>query len=209
VHGVKRELLSSTIKENRLKVKQKYLKGKSVFIVSLLAIGITILTIYITGVHYNRSITSNLYLSLSVIGCALFLFMAYGLYTGIGLSDDFPKFKNFRTGELIAQSGTAPDLPNIQVGDGIGGFIVSILLWIAMTILAFALLILLEVVFWFSIFIILAMLYWGFFRALKLVFRKSIDTKGKLGMSIAYAISYSFLYVGWIFALVYLSEMWR
>tara|TARA_R100001369_G_scaffold55222_1_gene82064 strand:- start:229 stop:807 length:579 start_codon:yes stop_codon:yes gene_type:complete len=192
-----------------LKAKQTYLKGKSVFTVSLLVIGITILTVYLTGENYNRNVTSNFYLSLSIIGTALFLFMTYGLYKGIGLTDNFPKFREFKTGEFIAQSGTAPDLPSIEVGDGIGGLIISILLWIGMTILIFLLLILLEAFFWISIFIILAMLYWVFFRALKFVFSKSKDTKGDIGISAIYSLSYTILYLGWIFGIVYLTEILR
>ena len=178
------------------------------FIVSLFVIGITILTVYLTGENYNRTITSNLYLSLSIIGTVLFLFMAYGLYKGIGLTDNFPKFRDFKTGDFIAQSGTLPDLPSIEVGDGIGGLILSILLWIGMTILIFVLLILLEAVFWVSIFIILAMLYWVFFRALKFVFSKSKETKGDIGISAMYSMVYTVMYLGWIFAIVYISQIY-
>ncbi|WP_289045269.1 hypothetical protein [uncultured Olleya sp.] len=70
-----------------MKAKQTYLKGKSVFIVSLIVITITALTVYLTGINYNRSVTLNLYLSLSIIGTVLILFMTYGLYTGIKLKD--------------------------------------------------------------------------------------------------------------------------
>ena len=135
--------------------------------------------------------------------------MTYGLYKGIGLTDNFPKFKEFKTGDLITQSGTIPDLPSLEVGDGIGGLIMSILLWIGMTILIFVLLILLEAFFWISIFIILAMLYWVFFRALRLVFSKSTNTKGDIGMSVIYSLSYTVLYLGWIFGIVYLTEILR
>ena len=192
-----------------LKAKQTYLKGKSVFVVSLFVILITILTVYFTGENYNRTVTSNLYFSLAIIGSCLFLFMTYGLYLGAGLTDDFPKFKSFKTGDYIAQSGSFPDLPSIEIGDGIGGLIFSILLWIAMTILIFLLLILLEALFWISIFIILAMLYWVFFRALKFVFSKSADTKGDFGVSVVYSLSYTTLYLGWIFGIVYLTEILR
>ncbi len=192
-----------------MKAKQTYLKGKSVFIVSLLVIGITILTVYLTGENYNRNVTSNLYLSLTIIGTSLFLFMTYGLYKGIGLTDNFPKFKNFKTGEFLSNSRNLPDLPSIDVGDGIGGLIVSILLWIGMTILFFILLILLEAIFWFSIFIILLMLYWVFFRALKFVFTKSKDTKDDIGISAIYSLSYTVLYLGWIFGIVYITELIR
>ncbi|CAM1365338.1 hypothetical protein [Tenacibaculum xiamenense] len=190
-----------------MKTKQTYLKGKSVFIVSLLVIGITILTVYLTGINYNRTVNSNLYLSLSIIGAALFLFMTYGLYNGITIKNNFPKFREFKTGDLIPQSGTVPELPSIEVGNGIGELILSVLMWIGMTILMFLFLILLEAFFWISIFIILGMLYWIFFRALKLVFSKSLETKGNLGISMIYSLSYTIMYLGWIFGIVYLTEI--
>lgn len=192
-----------------MKAKKTYLKGKSVFTVSLLVIGITILTVYLTGENYNRTITSNLYLSLSIIGTTLFLFMTYGLYKGIGLTDDFPKFQNFKTGEFIPSSGEFPDwdIPSIETDDGISGLIISVLLWIGMTILFFVLLILLEAVFWISIFIILAMLYWVFFRALRFVFSKFKETKGDIRISVLYSLSYTVLYLGWIFGIVYLTQI--
>ncbi|WP_250434700.1 hypothetical protein [Hanstruepera flava] len=190
-----------------MKIKQSYLKGKSVFIVSLLVIGITILTVYLTGINYNRSLTSNLYLSLGIIAISLFLFMTYGLYNGIGLIDNFPKFRNFKRGDIMGNTSPTFDTPSIDVGDGIGGLILSILLWIGMTILLIVLLIFLEAIFWFSLFIILAMLYWIFFRALKFVFNKSKDTKGDIGISTIYSLTYTLLYVGWIFGIVYLTEL--
>ncbi len=190
-----------------MKAKQTYLKGKSVFKVSLFVIGITILTVFLTSENYNRTVTSNLYLSLTVIGTVLFLFMTYGLYKGVGLTNNFPKFREFKSGELLANSGNGADLPSIDVGDGIGGVIISILLWIAMTILLFVLLILVEAVFWVSIFIILAMLYWVFFRVLKLVFSKSKDTIGNIGISAVYSLGYTTLYLGWIFGIVYLTDV--
>jgi len=196
-------------KTSELRIKQNYLKGKSVFIVSLFVIGITILTVYLTGINYNRNLTSNLYLSLGIIATSLFLFMTYGLYKEIGLIDNFPKFRNFKRGDLIANSAPTFDTPSVSVGDGIGGLILSILLWIGMTILIIILLIVLEAVFWFSIFIILAMLYWIFFRALKFVFNKSKETKGDIGISAVYSLTYTFLYVGWIFGIVYLTEIMK
>jgi len=133
--------------------------------------------------------------------------MTYGLYKGVGLIDNFPKFRNFKTGDLTDSVSPHIDIPSIEVGDGIEGLILSILLWIGMTILFIILLFVLEAVFWFSIFIILAMLYWVFFRALKFVFNKSKDTKGDIGISTVYSLTYTLLYVGWIFGIVYLTEI--
>lgn len=146
-------------------------------------------------------------MSLGIIATVLFLFMTYGLYSGIGLIDNFPKFKNFKPTDFLSSNGHAPGVDIPSVGDGIGGFILSIILWIVMSILFVVLLIVLEAVFWFSLFIILAMLYWIFFRALKFVFKKSKDTKGDIGISAVYSLTYTLLYVGWIFGIVYLTEI--
>jgi hypothetical protein len=190
-----------------LEAKKTYLKGKSIFIVSLLVVGITALTVYLTGTNYDRTITANLYLSLGITGTALFLFMAYGLFTGVGLQDNFPKFQQFKTGEMRGQSLPDFETPEISADDGIGGLIISILLWVGITILVIALLVLLEAVFWFSLFILLAMLYWVFFRALKFVFNQSHKTKGNIGNSILYSMGYTVLYLGWIVGVVYLTEV--
>ncbi|MEM6379190.1 MAG: hypothetical protein AAF705_13325 [Bacteroidota bacterium] len=147
---------------------------------------------------------------MAIIAVCLFLFMSYGLYRGVGLVDNFPKYENFKDKGSIAGSGVIPDLglPGVELENGIGGIIASIILWVVMTILLFFLLIVLEVVFWFSLFIILTMLYWVFFRALKFVFSKSAETKGDLPISIAYALGYTLIYTSWMFGLVYLSENW-
>ncbi|NRS93227.1 hypothetical protein HNQ03_002314 [Chryseobacterium sp. 16F] len=50
------------------------------------------------------------------------------------------------------------------------------------------------------------MLYWVFFRALRLVFSKYPDTQGKLEFAALYSLGYTFLYVGWFFIIVYLTE---
>jgi hypothetical protein len=190
-----------------LKIKQPYFKGKSVFIVSLIVIVVTILTVYFTGINYNRSITNNFYISLGIIATALFSFVTYGLYMGIDLIDNFPKIKSFKPKAILSESSPSLDTPFVEVGDGIGGIIVSIVLWIVMSIVFVLLLALLEVVFWFSLFIILGMLYWLFFRALKLVFNKSNETKGSIQRAIFYALSYTTMYVGWLFGIVYLVQV--
>ncbi len=129
--------------------------GKSVFTVSLVVIGITVLIVYLTGQNDQRTLTSNIYLSLSIIGTALFLFMTYGLHKGVGLRDDFPKFQNLKSGSLIQDVTPDFDAPSFNVGDGIGGIILSVLLWIGMTILIIVLLVFLEAVFWFCFYTIL------------------------------------------------------
>jgi hypothetical protein len=133
--------------------------------------------------------------------------MTYGLYKGVGLNDNFPKFKSFKKGDFMGDATPDFSAPSVDAGEGIGGLIMSVLLWIVMTVVIIILLIVLEAVFWFSLFIILAMLYWVFFRALKFVFSKSKYTKGNIGISAIYSVGYTFLYLGWIFGIVYLTEL--
>jgi len=186
-----------------VKAHKTYLKGKSVFIVSLIVVALTILVVYITDLHQQRSVTSNLIWSFSVIGTSLFAFMTYGLYKGVGIIDDFPKIKDFESPSILKDTGITGDTSIIEVGDGIGGILLSILLWIVMSIVVVILLIVLEAVVWFSIFILATMLYWVFFRALRFVFTKSKESKGDMATAMSYAFAFTLLYLGWIYGVVY------
>ncbi|WP_405199166.1 hypothetical protein [Christiangramia sp. LLG6405-1] len=188
--------------------KKNYFKGKTIFIISILVITTTFLSAWLNGMSYNRGVTTNLYLSLSIIGAILFLFMTYGLYTGAGLEDNLPKFRSYKKGEFFGDDTPGNfEMPTSDVGDGIAGFLISILLWILMTIAMILLFILLEALFWFTLFILILMLYWIFFRALKLVFSRSGKTVGNIVLSISYSITYTILYLGWIFLIVFLADM--
>ena len=165
------------------------------------------LTVYISGTDYQRALISNAYLSLSIISVALFSFMHYGLYVGIGLVDDFPR-SDYKFGQVLTNVGAWADFSSgINTGDGIGGLILSILFWVAAAVLVVSLLLILESLFWLSFFVVIAMLYGVFFRALKAVFDKSGKTKGSVTASAIYALRYTFMYAGWLFAVVYLIQI--
>ncbi|WP_242610674.1 hypothetical protein [Aquimarina brevivitae] len=72
-----------------------------------------------------------------------------------------------------------------------------------------ALLVFLEAAFWITLFVILGMLYWVFFRALKLVFSKSPITKARFWTAATYAFGYTTLYLGWLYGLIYLVDWFR
>ena len=188
--------------------RKPYLKGKTIFIISLIVIAVTAVTVWLTGINYNRALTSNFYISLSIIGTLLFAFMTYGLYKGLGLQDDFPNYRNYTKGSLFNyQAPGGFDSSETDVGDGLSGLILSILLWIVMSILILVAMLLLEAIFWFSLFIIIMMLYWVFFRALRQVFKHANMTSGNFTKAVAYSLSYTFLYLGWIFGIVFLTEI--
>ncbi|MEM6719338.1 MAG: hypothetical protein AAF611_08500 [Bacteroidota bacterium] len=192
-----------------MKPNKTYLKGKSVFIVSLVVIVVTALTVYLSGINYHRSITNNFHLSLGIIAIALLSFLSYGLYKGIELEDDYPALKGFKFKKKISELAKFESSPHFDfdMGEGIGGIILAIVLWLFFSVVLIALLVFLQSVVWFSILLILAMLYWLFFRALRLVFSKGADTENNVQLSFMYAFSYTILYIGWLFGIVYLTTI--
>jgi hypothetical protein len=74
-----------------MKAYKTYLKGKSVFRISLIVIGVTLVSVFATGDQFHRNLNQNLYLSLGIIGLSLFAFLFYGLYRGVGIQDDSPE----------------------------------------------------------------------------------------------------------------------
>jgi len=55
---------------------------------------------------------------------------------------------------------------------------------------------------WTMVLVFVAMLYWIFFRALRLVFKNSNKCKGNLASSAAYGIGYTILYNFWIYGII-------
>jgi hypothetical protein len=186
--------------------KRETLKGKTIFIVALITIGLTFLTVYLTGINYNRSLTLNLYLSLGIIAITLFLFLTYSLYKGTRLIDNYPEFRKYQP-VTIFHGTNRNDFGGFDVGDGIVGILLSILIWIGMAILMVILLVIFEAIFWLSLFIIFASLYWVFIRALKVVLYNARQTRGKLSASIFNALKYTALYTGWLFGIALVVDL--
>ncbi|MEM9822316.1 MAG: hypothetical protein AAF985_14635 [Bacteroidota bacterium] len=190
-----------------MKSKQHYLSGKSVFWISLIVIFLTVLSVYLTGLHDNRSITTNFYFSLGMISGSLFLFLTYGLYAGFRLKDDYESDEAKHNKESGDGGFELPDWPLFDFGEFGEGWLFSLLWWVFATLAILVFLFLASYVFTYSILIILSMLYWLFFRALRIVFRQSVRTKGDLLAALTNALVYTFLYTGWMFGLVYLSQL--
>ena len=92
------------------------------------------------------------------------------------------------------------------LGEGCLGAIVSVLLSVVVLIvLAFLLWFLINVGAVVVLVLFLA-LAWVFSRALRQVFRHSRTCRGRLAPSLGYAVLYSALYTGWLFALVHLTH---
>ena len=122
----------------------------------------TIVIIWLQGLNEERSIWRNGQYSTALLAVFFFLFLTIGLYNGFKLRDNLGKIiDKFRWKkpdiDLDISSGDLPDL-----GDGIGGIIMGIIMWIIFSIALVVLIWIFGAVFWFSILLLMALLYWIF-----------------------------------------------
>jgi hypothetical protein len=193
--------------------KVNLVNAKSVFIISLLIIAITILTIFFSGLHIHRSIIDNSVISLSILSVSFFLFISCGLYSGIKLKDDIGNLTQHI--KFTESSGYLPDFSSKSEGAGtvaeaggdLEGIIGAILIWIVATIIIILLIVFFDTIVWAGIILFLAMLYWIFFRALRLVFKNSIKCRGDLVKSVSYGAGYTILYSAWIYGIIFTAGL--
>lgn len=168
---------------------------------------LVIICVWISGQGSHRSLFQNSIVSTSILGTAFLLFISLGLYYGIKLKDSIG---HVLTKENIKKlSDKTPEIGSFDfdgpaLGDGIGGIIVSIIAWLVFSIVLVFLLYFLGVFFWAVILLFAAMLYWIFFRALRLVFKNSKYCRGNLAKSLGFGLFYSFLYLSWIYGIIFL-----
>jgi hypothetical protein len=95
------------------------------------------------------------------------------------------------------------DLPDLSDGgDDLVGCLLAIVFWIGVTLVIIIVLpILIELV-WAVAFILIAVLYWIFYRALRVVFIRSRQCRGNWPRSLGYAGFYTLLYTGWLFVVL-------
>jgi hypothetical protein len=188
---------------NKLPDRRLLLNGRTVSLISFIVIIVILILVFLS---FKCSIYDELEITIGIIGLALFTFLTYGLYNSLSIINKpiFPKLKeiDFSKLDLIG------DVPDLVIGfeEGILGIIGAIILWIVITIVAFALITFVFTVLWSAILILTFVLYWLFFRAMRLVFLKSSKCKGNLGLSIKYSFIYTFLYTGWIFGIIMISK---
>ena len=190
------------------KYKPVFITTKSAFTITLIVIVLTIFIVWLQGLHLERSVVKNSLLSTVILSVFLFLFMFIGLYRGYKLKDNLGEITD--TFKLDKDSGILDWSPTIDVdinlGDGLEEFFISIVLWILATIVIGILLFIFGTMVWFSILLLLAILYWIFFRGLRLVFKKSPVCQRNLVLSLRYAFTYTTLSTLWLVILLFITE---
>lgn len=193
---------------------RKFIDSKYVFIITLLVIPVTILSVWFYGIGKHKTVIENSLLSTSILSVAFFLFITIGLYKGIKLKDTIGKITdNINTKKTaflkdILSSDLSPIESGLDVAEGIGGTVFSIVLWLIVTLILSYLFFALGTIIWFSILLFLTMLYWIFFRALRLIFKKSAVCNGNFERSVFYGFIYTLLYNFWIYGLILLTKFY-
>ncbi|WP_347219225.1 hypothetical protein [Chryseobacterium sp.] len=177
------------------------------FYSTLAVIPVVIISVWLSGNGDHRSLFQNSIVSTSILAGAFFLFITLGLYYGLKLKDNVGSILNSE--RIKKYTDKTPSIDGFDfdppvVGDGIGGAILSIIVWILFSIVLIFLSYFLGLFFWSALLVLAAMLYWIFFRAIRLVFKNSGKCKGNMIKSLGFGAFYSFLYVSWIYAIIFL-----
>jgi hypothetical protein len=211
------------------------LNSTTVFSLTLLVLGLTVLGVYLFGLGREHTFFQNSLLSTSILSVVFFAFVATGLYRGVKLkdtlgqvTDKIPFRKKNKDGSssssllnigdvLPSFPGKASDSTNgssFDIGDlggdeGCVGVLVGVLVWVAVALALSIVLWLFGEILLVALFAFMAMLYWIFFRALRLVFRHSHQTRGRLMASLGYGLVYTLLYNSWIYGIFFMLAYLR
>ena len=193
------------------KTTQKLLFGKSLLIAFVSTIVVTILTVFLSGLTSHRSLLENAFISLTVLAICFLFFIAFGLYNGLNVYDNYSHKLQLKwrkawkpDNELVPDTSLNFDA---SFGDDLGGVILGILLWVVVSIVLVFLFFVLQAFLWLTLLFLALAIYWIMIRALKLIFHKSTECEGDLSKSIAYALGYTLLYLGWIYGVIYASTL--
>lgn len=189
--------------------KRAFLETKWLSYFTLAIIVLVILSVWLSGTNSHRSLFQNSIVSTSILAGAFFIFISSGLYFGLKLKDNVGHILHKeRIQKYVDKTpkidGLDLDIPDLGDAEGCGGVILSVILWVLFTVVFVFLLYFLGIFFWATILFFVAMLYWIFFRALRLVFKNSRQCKGDLLKSFAFGFFYSFLYISWIYGIIFL-----
>ncbi|MEM0577548.1 hypothetical protein [Flavobacterium polysaccharolyticum] len=194
--------------------KRTLINTRNIFIISMLVIAITIFSVWFYGIGKHKTVIENSLISTSIISIAFFLFISISLFNGTKLKDNVGKLTDKINSKKLdfLKDLTPTDYNGLELGaniaEGIGGIVMSIILWIIVTIVLSFLFYALGTIIWFSILVFLGMLYWIFFRALRLIFKKSAECSGNIELSIFYGIAYTILYIFWIYGIILLTKLY-
>jgi hypothetical protein len=202
-------------------------------VVVLITLPVIVTITVLVFVLSDRSVFVESQITLAIISLCLFLFLTTGLYRGVRLErpgkDELDRsimqFESRAQGSRSTSSDFfgllfsfgPPDLSHVKLphidlkgvpdaGDHLVGCLVTLVLWtVVLALLAILLWMLAQFIAALPVFAVV--LYWVFYRALRVVFARSKACRGKLLRSMEYGLLYTLLYTGWIFALLWIARI--
>lgn len=180
------------------------LSARTITLLSIITIAVVFVLDFVLG---HKSLLVEIERSVGILSICLFLFLSHFLYRGVRLKNEplvNGKWKPFKGSDYADVMTNIPDVvPSFElVGEGLGGIILSILSWIVATVVLLFLLYVLANLVWGLIFVLAVVVYWIFYRALRLAFIKSRLCRGKIVSSLGYSLLYTTLYTGWIYGVL-------
>ncbi len=180
----------------------RLVNAKTVFVITLLVIALTILGVYFWGLGKHHTFFYNSLASTTILSAAFFLFITVGLYQGIKLKDNLGKVTDkVRLPDSLDLSSAGDAGALLEAADDVPGIVVGVLLWIVWGVIFAAVLWIFGNGVLFVVAAFVGMLYWIFFRALRLVFRNAKRCKGKLWESVRVGFAHTCLYNAWIYGI--------
>lgn len=165
----------------------------------------------------QSSLFIEIQVTLTIIALCLFGFMAIGLYHGVRVEKDSVRIEATSAGSgwnwlAFFDLGSIPmpeihhvDIPgvgDIGGGDDLAGCLVSLLLWIGVTILIAVILAVVVPFIGSIIVVVFTALYWVFYQALRQVFARSRYCRGNWRRALGVSLIFTTIYTGWLLALI-------
>jgi hypothetical protein len=189
----------------------RLLSAGNVALVSAAVVVTTTLAVWLLGLGQHRTLFANSLISTSILFAAFFLFTTVGLYHGVKLRDDVGRLTDRISRKHFPSTGGLDTLPDFDFseGHGIVGILAATVMAVVVAIVAVFVIWLVGALLWTGVLIFAAMLYWVFFRALRLVFKNSNRCRGRLGASLWEGFWYASLYTCWIYGIIMAAHYLR
>jgi hypothetical protein len=189
--------------------KRTLINTKNLFLIFIIVVTLTIISVWFYGIGNHKTVIENSLISTSILSISFFLFISISLYNGVKLKDNIGnltnKFDSKKLNFLKEMNVDGFGHSMSEVGESIGGIILSVILWILATIIISFLFFALGTIIWLSVLVFSGMLYWIFFRALRLIFKRSSECNGNIKKSVFYGITYTLFYNFWIYGIIFLT----
>lgn len=185
----------------------RLLSASNAALVTGIVIGLTVMAVWLFGLGQHRSLFANSLISTTILFTASFLFITVGLYHGVKLLDDVGRLTDRISRKHFPSADGLDSLPSLDMNDGgLLGILAAILMAVVAAIVAVFFIWLKGAVLWAGVLLFAAMLYWVFFRALRLVFKNSNRCRGQLGASLGQGFWHASLYTVWIYGIIYAAH---